>query len=369
MSSDNAARSPDGPIGPPEAHPQEGDVLDQVGRAQMEVLAHLRDLQGEPPAEMRRLFRQRQERRDCLQRTQFVPLELPPDATLEHPLLREIMELYNELLVPDSVFASMAKGHEEDAEVRAQLFKGGMLNRGEPTTRELQHYPSGYEPVAQQILEDLTGRSGRPGRYRMVGLRDDADGALVATLSYRLPPLSEGKKGAYRNYLEHTAFKGVRLLTQSMSLDVLRTRFDGMMEFDTINCQRSFRGGGTKLMTLALRDIAAREDPMPTWIFYYRFGMLSFERSEGQPCALRGEQFSGGINSASGQLFADCGFDDIGYRADSEERVVRNVPGMGIVIINPTWQYGHARFQTALDLSGRRLDKIMGEGEGATEYL
>lgn len=300
--------------------------------------------------------------RERLKSTSLVPIELPKNAPAEHPALMEAICLYDGNLVPDDAFRAMVEG--EEAYFRELIQRGGMLNRSRPNARELSYYPAGYESVHDQMHRDLTGQSGRVGRYRMMGLRGGEKNELVAWMTYRLPPASADVSASsdvhsYEEYLQRV-FKSVKL--RGLTKEQLLSSFPTMMEIDTINVKAGWQGAGTKLMAGTLKHLQETEGGhCPRYIYYYRFSRLSLR----QPIIGNAEQlFSGGENPSSAQLFTACGFDHIGHRQSKCEVVAREVANIGtqenVVLINPMWEYGMAQFSTAQELTEKRLERFYG---------
>lgn len=299
--------------------------------------------------------------RERLKGTALVPIELPADAPAEHPALLEAIRLYDENLVPDGAFRAMVEG--EEAHFRELIQRGGMLNRSRPNAKEKPFYEKVgcNESVHDQMHRDLTGQSGRPGRYQLMGLRDD-DQQLVAWMTYRLPPRSgcpAKAEEAYEKYLKRI-FNPHHVKLRGITKEELPP-FSSMMEIDTINVRKGWEGAGTKLLAETLGHLEASEgSDCPKHIYYYRFSRLSLR----QP-VIEAETrlFSGGENTSSAQLFSSCGFDHIGHRWNESEVVAREVANISepnVVVINPMWEYGLAQFATAQELAERRLDRFYG---------
>ncbi|MBU0766257.1 hypothetical protein KKF55_00515 [Patescibacteria group bacterium] len=295
-----------------------------------------------------------EERRAKLRRTILVNLSVSSEWNPEdEKTFNEILELYERNLIPERAFYHMVQG--EDADFRKTIYRGGMLNRAVPTEKERVYYSRNYETVADQMLLDLIGYSKRPGRYSMTGLRDE-DGKLVASASYRLPP--KENKEEYIEYLRRV-FSKVNL--HNIDREELESRFDSMMEVDTINVDRCFRGGGTKILADTFNRIHIQEGgAVPKWVFYYRHSILKLLNPS--YASNYGSGFSAGENTASAQLFSRIGFDTLGYRKEDEEIVAREVSNIDgdVVVFQPTWDYGMALIDTAECLARRRYENILG---------
>ncbi|MDO8468200.1 MAG: hypothetical protein Q7S29_00375 [Candidatus Peribacter sp.] len=296
--------------------------------------------------------------RERLKSTALVPIELPADAPAEHPALMEAIALYDKNLVPDEAFRAMVEG--EEAHFRELIQRGGMLNRSRPNDVERPYYPACYEPAHDQMHRDLTGQSGRPGRYQMMGLRGGDKEGLVAWMTFRLPPrtgCAEEAEEAYQGYMRKV-FSHVKL--RGITREALPP-FSSMMEIDTINVKSGWKGAGTKLLAETLGHLHASEgEECPQHIYYYRFSRLSLR----QPViGAETRLFSGGENTSSAQLFSACGFDHIGHRQRESEVVAREVANINsphVVVLNPMWEYGLAQFTTAQELAERRLERFYG---------
>ncbi len=293
------------------------------------------------------------ELRERLQRTHLQQLILPPDATLEHPDMQELLQPYRANLIPDQTFYYMVQ--REFGQVQGEIDKGGMLNRDTPTPAEREKYPPNYETVAEQMLHDLTGKTDRPGSFRMTGLRDE-NGTLLTTLSFRLPPTQQSEEtDRYVDYLR-SIFKEVKLLGYDMG--DLEPSFSTMMEIDTINGCKRLPGSGLKTLAETLKMI---DDELgnnaPEWIYYYRFSQLRPADQQGRKPGL---DYLAGENSRSGRLFSSCGFIDLGHADRPNEVVVREVPNLGIMFAHPVWKFGFANFQAARQLSEKSFEEFMG---------
>lgn len=327
---------------------------DEEGEAIDRILQSIGSIQGTGPVRDILAARER------LCAAQLAPIDLPADAPAEHPLLMEAINLYDDNLVPEEAFRAMIEG--EEALFRELIQRGGMLNRSRPNAVERPYYPSDYESVHDQMHSDLTGQSGRPGRYRLMGLRSGT-GELVAWMTYRLPPCSSSSFRAKREYGAHVKQVFSRVTLRGIKRYDLPQHFS-MMEIDTINVRKGWEGAGTKLLAGTLKTVQENEKECPRYIYFYRFSRLSLKQPN---FGAEKNLFSGGENPSSAQLFTSCGFDHIGHRQDEHEVVARevsNIAAPSVVVLGPMWEYGIGAFETARELSERRLHRFYGAADG-----
>ncbi|MFH1444528.1 MAG: hypothetical protein ABIG34_04010 [Candidatus Peregrinibacteria bacterium] len=340
---------------PPETGDLSNEDEEEDGDAVEHILQTLAGIQAGGPTAVRDILIARKR----LRNTHLELINIGADAPAEHPQLMGAINLYDANLVPDEAFRALVEG--EEAVFREFIHRGGMLNRSRPNAVERPYYADDYESVYDQMHRDLTGQSGRPGRYQLVALHSET-GEMVAWLTYRLPPAGNCSPRESREYASHVRriFHQVKL--RGMNQTDLPP-FETMMEMDTINVRKGWEGAGTKIIAETLSYLEETEgEHCPRSIFFYRFSRLTLK----QPIIAEGAwQFSGGENTSSAQLLTSCGFDHIGHRINKGEIVAREIanfaPQSNVVVLEPMWEYGLSRkFDTVQELAGRRLDRYYG---------
>lgn len=272
--------------------------------------------------------------------------------------MRRLAALYQHNLMPDAAFQELIETGTTDS-------LEGMLNRWRPNDHEMEFYPLGYESVADQMHKDMLLSPERfPGEYRVYAM-SCATGDARASLSCRLPPLDRSQLPQYNEYLRQKVFGNQWFkFNNNQATENLRSILDNdkssLMEIDTINVDKEYRGAGKLLVQNALNDIAVEcaeaDVPPPDGVFYYRFAGFKVkeflieglsDRITPTEKIMITDVHEVCPNLSSHIFFAKLGFEDFGERIEKDvERVVREIPGFGTVVMEPKWVYGFSKWRT-----------------------
>lgn len=265
-----------------------------------------------------------------LRSLKFSEIIISPEVPAE-VALKEVGELYEENEIPDDVFFALYR-QMPDLYTRLMVQgRGGMVNHWQPNEDELARYKESnpnYRSTRDQMYEDLLGRSGIPGSYRLFGLHTDK-GELAAWLTCRVAPQSTAFQPAYAEYL-HTE------LIEKLEVDVradkdawnrrFAKRFPFVMELDTINVREGYSAASDLILarTMGLLEKELPEAQMPQMIYFYRFGELNVIEPHLS-------EFPIGQNSSTAAFISRLGFTEIGTRKD--DIVVRQVHNVKPLIV------------------------------------
>ena len=301
----------------------------------------------------------------------FVELTLDPEHPMESPAYRQIKHLYESNLVPDEAFIALEHGDAE--KFRRMLRRGGMLNRFAPNAEEYALYPDGYETVSDQLIADMTGKSGRPGEYRVFGLAEEgAENPVHAYVSLRMPPVDPAERAMYAQFLrrmlvgerndENALIRGKEMHYESWwNIDyMVREQLPNWAEIDTINVKNGYRGASFRLLHNVVKRLEEErgQEQLPGGVFCYRFNgaFAKFAGPSGN-----GQQIPIGRNIASAKLFEEddtLQFRKFAERYDQNERVVRQIESEGAEYqFVPLWTYLYSSWN---DMK-KNLDRCVAE--------
>lgn len=266
-------------------------------------------------------------------------LEISPDAPLESPDLLQLETLYNANIVPDETIEAFLKGHM--LQFRMGLEKrGGMLNRFQPTEREMKNYHPGYTSVRDQLVLDMLGRSNKPGVYQIMGLFDN-DQKLRAYLSFRTPPQEsegEAKQEEYARYLSGILNSPQMHYRHDWNFQRFERGMGNMWEFDTINVDAAWNGAAPIVARAAFQHMKNTYGKLPGAAFCYYFRGLRYE-GNAESMQTNGWNVMG-ENSRSRRFLSYIGFDEMAVRSDGpNEHIVRELPNGEIMDSPSEWGY------------------------------
>lgn len=296
------------------------------------------------------------------------------ELDLEH--LPEIGDLYSKLLIEDEAldyFHERAQAeiagnidNESDAEMRFAdaIKRRGFLNEWESNPAVIAKYREfcrGYISVREETQMDLEGTSGKPGIFRMCGLRG-SDGQLLCSVSSREP--DPECPDAYLTYNKEVLRQVWR--PEDLPEEAKLEQWAMSEEIDTV---ASLQGGlATALMLLRWekqqRAIDERKKaggkfyPVTRSIFR-RFGNLQLLEP------IKGEPYLGNHKSAS--YFTGLGYADFGERCGPGDVMVRFVKSLNaFAVVKTPWVHGRAKIFTAMDQAKQKLEKFGIKIEGDT---
>jgi hypothetical protein len=313
---------------------------DDSGRIRTEKLAALRNLfesntEPAPPPEESPDTRSRIEK---MMNLRFEEFEISPDASPE--ALDSLGALYTKNLIPNAAFEALPL--RDLTTFKKYIQRGGMLNRWNPTEREREVYGKEYVSVRDQMHLDLTGKSGKPGTYRVFAYRDPKTNDIRGWLSARFPAIDDRTRAEFSQFLEASLFDTKRgMHIESPWDNRIRKRFPDVLEIDTVNTERGWEGLGPILMSKLAMAIKSDipDEHIPKMLYLYRFAGLDLLGDEDSPLQV-------GQNDASSRFVQNLNFTDVGYRRDPNEVVVREVQNQpSPIVVHPRWAYSSVLWQ------------------------
>jgi len=301
---------------------------------------------------------------EIINNAELVPLTLESEDP-ECPTMQAVGKVYMSNDGDSAAFYHLADGNEP--EFRRYTDKGMMLNRWHPTPLEQQYYPKDYVSPRDDLFRNMSETSNLTGEFLQLALITK-DNLIIATLSVRVNPTNPGEFEQYKREtiarLRHVKAR------RGMAKSDMQKDYPFTTEIDTINTLRDsenpkrWRGAGTCILAKGLGHITVSRKPetQPKKVTHYRFNQirrLAIARN-GQVIPDEGEPI--GHNDASTRFFNAIGSDDWGSRYNKEERVVREVPHMGMqacVIAQPTWLDGRATFEIMRKYNEERWEALL----------
>lgn len=292
-------------------------------------------------------------------------LEISPDAPLESPDLRQLETLYTANLVPDQTIEAFLNGHMLQFKMGLER-RGGMLNRFQPTEREMKEYAAGYTSVRDQLALDMLGLSGKPGKYQVMGMFDDEQ-KLRAYLSFRTPPQqSEGqeKLEEYERYLRAILLMEQMHYRHDWNMPRFERGLGNMWEFDTINVDAEWNGAAPIVVRAALQHMKNEFGKLPGAAYCYYFRGLRFE-GNAESMQTHGWDIVG-ENSRSRRFLGHIGFDEMAVRSNGlNDRIIRELPDGQVMDSASEWGYMYGSpttLQKNID-AYMRLKGLLGKDE------
>lgn len=304
---------------------------------------------------------------ELLEHASYRPL-YNDDADIE-----QIGEIYHSHTLPASVFEDLRDRKYE--KVQQIVARGAMVHLFAPTHEEIRQVQKAlgwsktrrrkYKSPMQQLRENLSGRNGMAGEYRVLGMFDESGTVLLAWVSFRLPPkkptvAEENDPEAWNAYRKDMKkyeqqvidfFEKKAQMDQGCDMDEIRTHAGATMEIDTISSD--VPGGGTAIMNQLLETVH-EEYPGLKQIYLVRYGDMR----------IVGQKPRDMPNYASGKFFRQRDMVSEGHIFDKDEVAWRKADD-GFIFVHPKWIVMRGEFADA-HIASRREWRQM---RAAAEYI